>query len=64
MKIDDLKIGIIGSGTAGRILGSAFAERGHRVCLGTRDPPKLAEWKAQDRLARLGRQRRGCRAFR
>jgi predicted dinucleotide-binding enzyme len=37
-------IGIIGSGTAGRILGAAFAERGHRVCLGTRDPAKLASW--------------------
>jgi 8-hydroxy-5-deazaflavin:NADPH oxidoreductase len=41
---EPLSIGIIGSGTAGRILGAAFAERGHRVCLGTRDPSKLAAW--------------------
>jgi 8-hydroxy-5-deazaflavin:NADPH oxidoreductase len=39
-----LNIGIIGSGTAGRILGAAFAERGHRVCIGTREPAKLAAW--------------------
>jgi len=47
MKIDALKIGIIGSGTAGRTLGAAFAQRGHRVCLGTREPPKLEKWKAE-----------------
>lgn len=47
MKSADLKIGIIGSGTAGRTLGSAFAKAGHRVCLGTRDPPKLAEWQTK-----------------
>jgi predicted dinucleotide-binding enzyme len=50
-----MKIGIIGSGTAARILGAAFAERGHRVCLGTRDPPKLAAWaKSLGPLAYVG----------
>jgi predicted dinucleotide-binding enzyme len=50
-----LKIGIIGSGTAGRVLGTAFAERGHPVCLGTRDVAKLAAWaKTVGPLAHVG----------
>ncbi len=32
-----MKIGIIGSGTVGRVLGSAFLKEGHSVILGTRN---------------------------
>jgi 8-hydroxy-5-deazaflavin:NADPH oxidoreductase len=32
-----MKIGIIGSGIVGRVLGSAFIKEGHEVMLGTRD---------------------------
>jgi predicted dinucleotide-binding enzyme len=50
-----VNIGIIGSGTAGRTLGTAFARRGHRVCIGTREPAKLASWaKSAGELAYVG----------
>jgi predicted dinucleotide-binding enzyme len=35
-----MKIGIIGSGIVGRVLGSAFLNEGHHVTLGSRDPQK------------------------
>lgn len=42
-----MKIGILGSGDAGRSLGLGFASRGHDVMIGTRHPekPELSEWK-------------------
>jgi predicted dinucleotide-binding enzyme len=39
------KIGVIGSGRVGETLGNGFAEQGHEVMRGSRDPSKLAEWK-------------------
>jgi len=44
-----MKIGIIGSGNVGRALGTGFAETGHQVMLGTRDPGRkeLKEWMAR-----------------
>jgi predicted dinucleotide-binding enzyme len=44
-----MKVGIIGSGNVGRALGTGFAETGHQVMLGTRDPDKreLKEWMAK-----------------
>ena len=35
-----MKIGIIGSGIAGRVLAKAFVSEGHQVMLGTRDITK------------------------
>ena len=35
-----MKIGVIGSGDVGQVLGAGFAKEGHRVMLGTRDPEK------------------------
>jgi predicted dinucleotide-binding enzyme len=35
-----MKIGIIGSGIAGRVLAKAFSSEGHRVQLGTRNTLK------------------------
>ena len=42
------KIGIIGSGDVAKTLGSGFAKHGYEVMLGSRNPEKLAEWKAAE----------------
>jgi hypothetical protein len=44
-----MKIGIIGSGAAGKALGFGFASEGHEVTLGTRSPnsEKILQWVAQ-----------------
>lgn len=42
-----MKIGIIGSGVVAKTLGAGFVKHGHEVGLGTRDPAKLVDWKAQ-----------------
>jgi predicted dinucleotide-binding enzyme len=41
------KIGILGSGDVGRVLGGGFASRGHEVVLGSREPDseKLSAWR-------------------
>lgn len=39
-----MKIGFIGSGNVAQVLGGGYAQKGHEVMLGTRDPSKLAEW--------------------
>ena len=40
------RIGILGTGDVGRVLGAGFADAGHDVMIGSRDPKsgKLAEW--------------------
>ena len=42
------RIGVLGSGTVGKVLAAGFASRGHDVMIGTRDPdkPELQEWLA------------------
>ena len=42
-----MRVGILGSGSVGQTLGMGFAEHGHDVMLGTRDPnkPELLRWK-------------------
>jgi len=42
-----MKIGVIGSGTVAQTLGAGFLKHGHQVALGTREPKKLAEWRAK-----------------
>ena len=41
-----MRVGILGSGGVGRALALGFADRGHEVMIGSRDPGKadLAEW--------------------
>lgn len=39
-----MDIGILGSGIVGKTIGSALAQAGHRVKIGTRQPDKLADW--------------------
>lgn len=51
-----MKIGILGSGIVGRVLGSAFITEGHEVMLGTRDIQKaeVIKWLAENPGAKAG----------
>lgn len=40
------KVGVLGSGQVGETLANGFAKHGHEVMRGSRDPSKLARWKA------------------
>ena len=40
------KVGVIGSGDVGRVLADGFLKYGYEVMIGSRDPAKLADWKA------------------
>ncbi len=42
-----MKIGIIGSGTVGKVLAEGFIKHGYDVMIGTRDTTKLIEWANQ-----------------
>lgn len=44
-----MKIGVLGSGDVGRVLGAGLAHRGHEVKLGTREPKseKIKAWLGQ-----------------
>jgi predicted dinucleotide-binding enzyme len=51
-----MKIGIIGSGIVGRVLGAAFLKEGNEVMLGTRDVKKeeVIKWLLQNPEAKAG----------
>jgi 8-hydroxy-5-deazaflavin:NADPH oxidoreductase len=51
-----MKIGIIGSGDVGRVLGNAFLTEGHQVLLGTRNVEKeeVVLWKTDNPSATIG----------
>jgi hypothetical protein len=51
-----MKIGIIGSGEVGQVLGKGFLAEGHAVLLGTRDPSKesVVKWKSENANAKTG----------
>jgi predicted dinucleotide-binding enzyme len=40
------KIAVLGSGVVGQVLADGFLKKGYAVTRGTREPSKLAEWKA------------------
>lgn len=44
MGITPNRIGLLGSGMAGKALAAGFARHGHTVTIGTRNPAKLEEW--------------------
>jgi len=48
-----MKIGIIGSGTFGQVLGAGFSSRNHEVQIGTRDPKneRVQSWASMVRTA-------------
>jgi len=41
-----MKVGVIGSGVVGQVLADGFLKHGHEVMRGSRDPAKLAAWRA------------------
>jgi len=41
-----MKIGVLGSGTVGQVLADGFLKHGDEVMRGSRDPGKLASWRA------------------
>src|SRR4051812_33861321 len=51
-----MKIGIIGSGIVGQVLGKAFLDEGNQVMLGTRNQSKeeVVKWKEQNPSAATG----------
>jgi predicted dinucleotide-binding enzyme len=51
-----LKIGILGSGMVGQVLGKAFIAEGHSVILGTRNNNKaeVIKWKTENPKAQIG----------
>jgi predicted dinucleotide-binding enzyme len=53
--MDNMKVGVLGSGDVGRVLAAGFSGLGHEVTIGTRDRNKLSEWAAkQGPLVRVG----------
>jgi hypothetical protein len=40
------KVGILGSGQVGQVLADGFLKHGHEVMRGSREPEKMASWKA------------------
>lgn len=55
----------MGTGKVGGTLGTGWADRGHSVMLGSRDPsqPRLAEWAAHDPEHRMVRDGRSAVLF-
>lgn len=51
-----MKIGIIGSGIVGQVLGKAFLSEGHQVMLGTRDnsKPEVKKWSEENKSGDVG----------
>ena len=51
-----MKIGVLGSGIAGRVLATAFLKEGHSVMLGTRDLSKddVVKWKNENNRGETG----------
>lgn len=51
-----MKIGILGSGIVGRVLGNAFIAEGNEVMLGTRNPAKeeIVKWLSENPGAKAG----------
>ena len=49
-----MKIGVLGSGVVAQVLAAGFIKHGHEVMMGTRDPAKLAGWRAKNPKAQVG----------
>lgn len=41
-----MRVGVLGSGQVGEVLSNGFLTLGHQVMRGSREPAKLADWKA------------------
>jgi 8-hydroxy-5-deazaflavin:NADPH oxidoreductase len=49
-----MKIGVLGSGIVAQTLAAGFLKHGDETLVGTREPAKLAEWKAANPKAQIG----------
>src|SRR6476646_2374982 len=51
-----MKIGIVGCGIVGQVLGTGFLNEGHEVMLGSRDKSKkeLAQWQGKNPPGKIG----------
>jgi predicted dinucleotide-binding enzyme len=49
-----MKIGVLGSGDVGKVLGSGFVKHGHNVMMGTRTVSQLADWAKQNPKGKVG----------
>ena len=51
-----MKVGVLGSGIVGQVLGGGFAKHGHQVMMGTRDPKveDVRNWVAKTTNASAG----------
>jgi len=52
--INNLKVGVLGSGDVATTLAGGFLKHGHEVTMGTRDAGKLAEWHSKNPQAGVG----------
>ncbi len=48
------KIGILGSGTVGRTLGTGFITSGYEVMIGTRSPENIRDWQNSNPESKIG----------
>ena len=53
-----MKVGVMGTGTVGRVIGARFAELGHDVTIGTRDVGALLARTEPDQMG-TSRSRHG-----
>jgi predicted dinucleotide-binding enzyme len=49
-----MKIGVLGSGDVGKVLGSGFLKHGHDVMMGTRTASQLADWAKANPKGKVG----------
>jgi len=49
-----MKIGVLGSGGVAKTLASGFLKHGYEVMVGSREPAKLADWRAANPLGNTG----------
>lgn len=51
-----MKVGVLGSGIVGQVLGAGFAKHGHQVMMGTREPEaaEVRKWLAETKGASAG----------
>ena len=49
-----MRIGVLGSGIVAQTLAAGFLKHGYETTIGTREPSKLADWKAANPKALVG----------
>jgi predicted dinucleotide-binding enzyme len=52
--MQNVRVGVLGSGDVGKVLAAGFASLGHEVKIGSRDPEKLREWASANARVSAG----------